>query len=190
LSARIRPEASLARAHRPVEVRACGLVVQAEGKRRIDGGRASGDAMPTKVPRDRRGHGCARHTDAAAEQSVRESPVVAHADLAHAVLGLALGEVDMDGAIRRSERPQESVGSDAGVVVYDLMGVRVEGVNYPPIDVESDEREGPLVTSPVGTAEAALHEAHVGIEENGFGRCTVDLPRSVAVHDGRSDLAV
>jgi hypothetical protein len=52
----------------------------------------------------------------------------------------------MDGSIRRSERPQESVGSDAGVVVDDLMGVRVEGVNYPPIDVESDEREGPLVT--------------------------------------------
>jgi hypothetical protein len=102
--------------------------------------------MPTKVPRDRRKHGRARHADAAAEQRVRERPVIAHADLAHAVQGFALGEVDMDGTIRRSERPQESVGSDAGVVVYDLMGVRVEGVNYPPVDVESDEREGPLVT--------------------------------------------
>src|SRR6266571_3783450 len=165
LSARIRPEASIARTHRPVEVRAWSPVVQAEGKRRIDRGPASGDAMPTKVPRDRRGHGRAGYPNAAAEQRVRERPVVAHADLAHAVLGLALGEVDMDGAIRRSERPQESVGSDAGVVVYDLMRARVEGVNYPPIDVESDEREGPLVTSPVGTAEGALHEAHVGIEE-------------------------
>src|SRR5439155_19706694 len=147
------------------------------------------DAMPTEIPGDRGRYGRAGYADAAGEQRVPERPVVAHVDVAHAVLGLALGDIDVDGVIRRGKRPEESVGGDAGVVVDDLMRVRVEGVNYPPIDVESDEREGSLVVSPVGTAKRALHEAHVRIEEKRFGRCAVDLPGSGAVHDGRSNVA-
>jgi hypothetical protein len=82
--------------------------------------------------------------------------VVAHADLVHAVAGLAIIEIDVHGAVRCADGPEETVGGDAGIVVDDLMCVRVEGVNNPPVDVKSDEGKAAFVISSVRSAEDPL----------------------------------
>src|SRR5207253_9890685 len=81
------------------------------------------------------------------------------------VPGLTVVEVDLDGARRSPDRPEQSVRGEARIVVDELVRVRRKGVNLTPIDIESDERERAVVSLPVRATEGALHEAHVGIEQ-------------------------
>src|SRR5437764_6927372 len=171
-------------------MRARSLVGEPERNGRIDRRAAPGNAVPAKVPGDRGWHRRSGDPDATSEERVRERAVVLHPHLAHAIARLTRVEIDVDRAVRRVERPEEAVRTDAWVVVDDLMRWVGEGINYPPIDIESDEAEVALVGPPVGAAEHALHEAHVGVEEQRLRRGAADLPGAGPVDARRSDLTV
>lgn len=146
---------------------------------------------PLEAPADRCGGAGARHTGgAAAEQSVGERAVVRHRDIRHVVRGDALLEVDLHRACGRSYGPEESVPTKTGIVVGNLVCIRREGVNLTPIDIESDEREGPLVSQAIGSAEGSLHEAHVRIEQELLDRTVRGPPYASAINYRRANETV
>jgi len=108
----------------------------------------------------------------------------------HLVLGLTLVKVDLDGARRRPDRPEQAVGSKAGIVVDELVRVRRKGVNLTPIDVESNERRRPVMSRTIGPPEGALREAHVGVEQELFLLAALGSADAGPVDDRDPDEAV
>ena len=124
-----------------------------------------GDPAEAKVPGDRRWLARAGSSGIGGEADrIGEIAVVAEAHVGHAVARRTAIEIYVDRAFRCADRPEQSIATDAGVVVGNLVGVRVERVNLTPIDVESDERESAVARMAVLAAEDTLHEPHVGVE--------------------------
>lgn len=89
--------------------------------------------------------------------------------------------------------PEEAAGEwrDAGVEVVDLRR-EVGEVKLTLKDIQSDKAEGVVMDLAVYTDIFALHEAHVGIEEQAIGPGALDLGRAdeaIEVGDCRGFLA-
>ena len=70
----------------------------------------------------------AGHAGRAAEaERIRQRAVVFHREVLHLVPGLTLVEVDLDGARRSPDRPEQSVRGEARIVVDELVRVRRKG---------------------------------------------------------------
>src|SRR3989442_9728031 len=133
-------------ARRPIDVRAGRHELSREIDLRIADVRPRSHSAPADVEGDGDRDGRSRLAGAtAAEQRIRKVGVVTHRDVAHPQARRAFVKVYVYGILGRADGPEQTVRK-TGVVVVDLCS----GGQRPPIDVESDEGEGPFVHATVG----------------------------------------
>lgn len=78
----------------------------------------------------------------------------------------ALWQIGPHGVALERDRPEQAtrVGMDPGVEVVNLGG-EVREVKLTSVEVESDETERPPVNGAILAGIDALHESHIGVEE-------------------------
>jgi len=77
-------------------------------------------------------------------------------------LGRAAREVHPDGVVGQGDRPEETVGGDAGLEVVKL--VAEVGSDRSDEEVQSDEAEGAPMRLPVLADVCPLHEPHIDVD--------------------------